>query len=52
MFLGEVIFDEHDLNPSIYDEFSFEKDLANWKSAMKVKDNVYKMEPYGFIAKG
>ena len=52
MFLGEVVSDEHDLNSSSYNEATFDKNLENWQSAMKVEDDVYMMEPYDFIAKG
>ena len=52
MFLGEVVFDEHDMDPSSYNEPIFEKDLENWQSVMNIEDDVYMMEPYGFIAKG
>ena len=52
MFLGQVIFDELDLNPSSYNESISHKDSRNWQSAMKVEDDVYMMELYNFKAKG
>ena len=52
MFLGEVVFDEYDLDPSNYNEVIFDKDSKNWQYAMEVEDAVYMMEPYSFIAKG
>ena len=35
MFFREAIFDEHDLDPSNYNEAIFYKDLRNWQNAMK-----------------
>ena len=37
MFLGEVIFDEHDLDPSSYNKVICDKDSENWRSSMKVE---------------
>ena len=51
MFLGEVISNDPDLNPSNYNETISDKDLENWQSAMKVKNNIYMIEPYNFIGK-
>ena len=48
MFLGEIVFDEHDLDPSSYNEAISNKDSRNWQNAMKVKDGIYMIEPYSF----
>ena len=37
MFLGEVVSDELDLDPSNYNEAIFYKDSRIWQSAMKVE---------------
>ena len=52
MLLGEIVSDEHDLDPNSYNEAISNKDLKNWQSAMQFEDDVYIMELYDFIAKG
>ena len=52
MFLGEVVSNEHDLDPSSYNKVISDNDLKNWQNATKVEDDVYMIESYGFIAKG
>ena len=37
MFLGEAVFDEHDLHPSNYNEANYDKNSNNWQSVMKVE---------------
>ena len=37
IFLGEVVSDERDFDPSSYNEVIFDKHLRIWKNAMKVE---------------
>ena len=37
MFLRESIFDEHDLDPSNYNEDISDKDSENWQNAIKAE---------------
>ena len=52
MFLGEAISNEHDLDPSSYNEANSNNDLENWQNAIKVEDDIYVIEPYSFIVMG
>ena len=52
MIFGDVVSDEHDLDPSSYNDAISNKDLENWQNVIKVEDDVYMIEPYIFIAKG
>ena len=52
MFLGEVVSNKHDLDPNRYNNAISDKYLRNWQNTMKVNDNVYAREHYGFIGKG
>ena len=37
MFLGEMVSDEHDLDPSNYNKAISDNDVKNWQSAVKVE---------------